>query len=707
MLKNNAKDRMEKTGFMMGMLAVMLAGTGMADQKIADFSAGFPQGQIVAQNVTAEPGAEGLKVMVPPGQEGTVSVTPEAKYWDMTQWVYLTIEIQNTGDREARFDPYIQGDNPRAKGAKQFSNWHIGWVKPGETRTFNCVSFRDLPTAEDYPCYSRFPGMTGIPDGITLLNEDGIDASRVNRVKIVFPREDFARSLVIKSIRFTRPAAPELFARNPEKFFPFINQYGQYAHGMWPDKITDDKQFAQDIAKEAAYLKAHPGSAEWDRFGGYKNGPQLKATGHFRTEKIGEKWWIVDPDGRLFWSVGVNSAGVFEAKALFQGRKQFFESLPGEESPLGAFYRKGLFCFGQANLYRKYGKGYAESYVSVCLERMKSWGLNTLGGWSYDELSKRPEADRLPYTAIIHATEPSLAPDFPDAFDLRWQETVVQAIKAKAEMVKDDPFFFGFFVNNEIKWREPGRIAADTLSNAGTCAGKQAYVSLLKQRLATIEAFNQATGAAFKSWDDLLQTPVKQAIQLEPLAAINIEHYRTMCEIYFKVTADAIHQYAPGKMYLGCRWNGRNGNEYNVPIGAKYLDVLSFNIYKNEVERFDYPRVAAAVDKPFIVSEFTFGALDSGLFFPGLGWAADQRNRGEKYRHIVQGAMRNNKCVGVHWFMWSDCATAGKGNGANANCGLVSITDQIYYELADGIRETTHTMYRDRVKEVAVSPAKK
>ena len=36
-------------------------------------------------------------------------------------------------------------------------------------------------------------------------------------------------------------------------------------------------------------------------------------------------------------------------------------------------------------------------------------------------------------------------------------------------------------------------------------------------------------------------------------------------------------------------------------------------------------------DKPYIISEFNFGALDSGKFYPGLGYASDQRNRGEKY----------------------------------------------------------------------------
>ena len=32
----------------------------------------------------------------------------------------------------------------------------------------------------------------------------------------------------------------------------------------------------------------------------FKNGPKYNATGHFRTQKINDKWWIIDPSGCLF-----------------------------------------------------------------------------------------------------------------------------------------------------------------------------------------------------------------------------------------------------------------------------------------------------------------------------------------------------------------------------------------------------------------------
>ncbi len=195
----------------------------------------------------------------------------------------------------------------------------------------------------------------------------------------------------------------------------------------------------------------------------------------------------------------------------------------------------------------------------------------------------------------------------------------------------------------------------------------------------------------------MLDTEIaRESLNMEALRTINEGHYRHMCEVYFKTTKDLIDTYAPGKMYLGCRWHGNHKNQINMSVAAKYLDILSFNAYENEVEFYPYP--PENIDKPFIITEFNFGDLDRGKFFTGLGYASDQRNRGEKYQNFIKGALRNPKCVGAHWFMWANSTTAGRGNGENANCGLVSKTDQIYYELISYMRKINYQLYQYRIE---------
>ncbi|MBQ5568634.1 MAG: hypothetical protein IIT41_05265, partial [Oscillospiraceae bacterium] len=91
---------------------------------------------------------------------------------------------------------------------------------------------------------------------------------------------------------------------DPAKYVPFVDKYGQFAHADWRFKVNSDDAFSKDLAAELPRLK--PAPERWDRYGGWKDGPKLKATGSFRTEKFGGKWWLVTPEGRLFFSVGLD-----------------------------------------------------------------------------------------------------------------------------------------------------------------------------------------------------------------------------------------------------------------------------------------------------------------------------------------------------------------------------------------------------------------
>jgi hypothetical protein len=299
-----------------------------------------------------------------------------------------------------------------------------------------------------------FPGMKGMPDGV-ILNFAGIDARHIKAVNLIFPEQNFERRLVLKRLFKNRPALPELYLEDKEAFFPFINEYGQYKHAIWEGKITDDSQFAEAIIKEEKDLQAHPGSEEWNRFGGFANGPRHEATGHFRTKKTGGKWWIIDPDGYLFWSAGVNSAGRLVVPTPFHGREHFFDGMPERNNDNTHLFNNNSYNYGLANLYRKYGDNSEDEYVTVSLNRMRSWGLNTMGGWSVESVGQYPEKIRIPYTVYIEALSPAINDKFPDVFDPLWKADVEKKIKEKAPSVKDDPWFFGFFINNEILWGTP------------------------------------------------------------------------------------------------------------------------------------------------------------------------------------------------------------------------------------------------------------
>jgi hypothetical protein len=145
---------------------------------------------------------------------------------------------------------------------------------------------------------------------------------------------------------------------------------------------------------------------------------------------------------------------------------------------------------------------------------------------------------------------------------------------------------------------------------------------------------------------------------------------------------------------LGCRFAWVNDRA--AQAAAKYCDVIAYNLYKRDIAEF---RLPAGIDKPVIVGEFHFGALDRGLFHPGLQRTANQQERAAMYKSYVQGALRNPAIVGTHWFQYGDQATTGRGDGENYQIGFLDICDTPYPETIAACREVGSAMYAYRAEQ--------
>ncbi len=85
---------------------------------------------------------------------------------------------------------------------------------------------------------------------------------------------------------------------SPGGLFPMIDRFGQYRHRNWPGKTQTLDDLRRQREAEQKDLQEHPGPKGWDTYGGWMDGPQLRATGFFRVEKYQGRWWLVDP-GRV------------------------------------------------------------------------------------------------------------------------------------------------------------------------------------------------------------------------------------------------------------------------------------------------------------------------------------------------------------------------------------------------------------------------
>jgi hypothetical protein len=103
-------------------------------------------------------------------------------------------------------------------------------------------------------------------------------------------------------------------------------------------------------------------------------------------------------------------------------------------------------------------------------------------------------------------------------------------------------------------------------------------------------------------------------------------------------------------------------------------------------------------DKPVIIGEFHFGALDRGMFHTGLRRRASQTDRAKAYRDYVQGALRHPQIVGTGWFKYRDQSPTGRAlDGENYQIGFLDVCDTPYPETIAACREVGYAMYAYRL----------
>jgi len=135
-------------------------------------------------------------------------------------------------------------------------------------------------------------------------------------------------------------------------------------------------------------------------------------------------------------------------------------------------------------------------------------------------------------------------------------------------------------------------------------------------------------------------------------------------------------------------------NDLAFKAAAKYCDVVSYNLYWGDVAGFKLP---GGADYPVIIGEWHAGALDRGMFMPGLISVANQKERGEFYERYATRVLKNPLFVGCHWFQYRDQATTGRSlDGENYQIGFVDVVDTPYPETIAACREVGYRLYETR-----------
>lgn len=647
------------------------------------------------------------------GYQGVRLLPLKSKFFDLSKGSVLSFRVENKSNIFTHIR--VEIFNLKNKNSKDVGKGVYSMIalKPYETATFRTRYGRIEPAIEAWAPQGMQHNFDGFAKGRFNLFTDEIAEIRIWTHPV-----DAERRIILSDFKVEDPVKPlnkALFSK--DTFYPFIDKYGQYKHADWKNKISSDEELLKKKAEEDKALAAYPGVKDRTKFGGWKSGPTFKTNGWGKVKYKG-KWFFVDPSGKLFWSLGVNTIAYDNNEATgIAFRENYFEGLPSEDSPLAVAYthrngpRYGFykgkgenlkqFTFYWANLIRKYGKNYHNEFVKRSQKRLSSWGFNTNGNWVLPDILE--EEFHHPYISaiqfgkfynVIEGCKQIGWQKFPDIFDPNFERGIREALQGWQKNTTEDEYCIGYFIDNELSWGSTDTFLAEgTIRSSAKQPAKQAMTEYYKKKYTDIEALNKVWGSSYKSWEDFLNTaaaPVDAAKAKADLEEFN----QVIADTYFNVCKTAINKYAPGKLYFGCRFN--DWNEKVIKTAAKYADGVSFNRYASQVAQFALPDGA---DCPVIIGEWHYGTINNGPAHGGLQYAANQKDRARACDRYVRSALDNPQIVGVHYFKYSDQPVTGRTpDDENIQCGLVDICDTPYTEVVEAFRKVSEEMYRYRTR---------
>lgn len=408
------------------------------------------------------------------------------------------------------------------------------------------------------------------------------------------------------------------------------------------------------------------------------NGPfTSRATGFFRTEQRDGRWWLIDPQGNAFFAVGTDHCRYS-----------------------GHYCQKLGYSPYQRNNDARYKSH--EEWAKQATDRLKSWNFNLLGAGNGQEVRYQGLAhtDFLSFGSGFSPSEDIVEKTtwtgFPNVFSPRWPVYCDKLARRRCAPQKDDPWLFGYFLDNELEWYGKAHVETglfdEAMKKPADHTAKIALVDQLKGKYRTIADFNAAWGQELASFDDILKLDSLSGTNADTVRIDKLAYVRLVAENYFKYTTEAIRRYDPNHLIIGCRFAG------NAPAGiwdicGRYCDVVTFNSYPrinlatgdlSDLAKL-YTGYFEMAQKPMMITEWSFPALDSGLPCKhGAGMRVDtQAQKAECYRLFQSLMFRLPFMVGSDYFMWVDEPALGISDTfpEDSNYGLVDEHDNPWPEL--------------------------
>lgn len=426
---------------------------------------------------------------------------------------------------------------------------------------------------------------------------------------------------------------------------------------------------------------------------------RFRATGYYRVEKGTDRWWLVDPAGVPTWAMAIAGSSAMTVREDRGATEKSHVSQAVVASPTDA--DRKLYSF----------------FADEC-------GFNAFAGWTADlhaEISRERVASgqpSLPMTKVLGLMSAARGADvyvkdrhgnaiagghpMADPFNPHWREMARERAERTIAPYREQPWFLGWYVDNEIDFAELHRFVWAEYSGAE-------FVRTLKKKYGTIDALNQAWSgvsrwSAYGSFADILAERPEARGWDDPAWPDFAAFERQMIGEYISFTSRLVRELDPNHLVMSNRINLNPMPELyrTIDLWGQY-DIVCMNIYPDnnrigfntgELELMCW--LHEGTGRPVMIGEWSVPAVDSGLYELGddpqgrpLDWSwiqvlHTQKERGEAYETCMWQLASLDFMVGAGWFITYDVDSPTR----RANRGILDRHHQPYRDLTDAMKRT-------------------
>lgn len=426
---------------------------------------------------------------------------------------------------------------------------------------------------------------------------------------------------------------------------------------------------------------------------------RVEAKGFYHVEEVDGVWWLVDPEGRLTWSIGIQSIG----------------NILWENPALSKLVEE------------KYG-GNQSYYIEDQVPRLRKWNFTTGGSWSgpaFYELNRRLVAERKEPFPSFHfigftpvgdqeytlRNRKGVVNDFGehamvDPFNPDWQKRAEEKVKEITSLYEGIPWLVGYFVDNEINFRNLTRYLHST-----SCR-KELARWLKEQYQGNITELNSKWSTNDETYKYTNFEEIEKDIpDQDPTSACEKDlrlFVRHLMKTYIDFTVETIRKYdkdhliISNRFALGNKTRALKQVDYFVDLFGKY-DIVCTNLYAGSGGSYKPDQMALLqylyekTGRPLLVGEWSFHAKESNI---PLDWWGNKivdtmKDRGEAYRRTMMSWVYLPYMVGAHFYKWGNgYGPVGRYRGRNA--GIVNDQNEPYQPFVDIMTQTNYDVLHAR-----------